>query len=149
MKRPLANNAGMSLLEVTFAMGILATALSLLFGSLISITVISRLNEERAVASTEVASVLEEMRDMRLVDLLQHAPEPPGAPGVEQAVQFECYDGAGTAVALPLNIETDAAGQPVEPLPNLPNPLEVKVTLLWTNEAGQVYESFMTASIGR
>lgn len=150
MKRFISDTAGMSLVEITFAMAILATTLSLLFGSLISITVISRLNEDKAVANTELASVLEDMRSMDLSSLLTYAPEAPGHPGVEQTVLLECFDEDGVGVDLPLAMDLDEqSGQPVGPLPDLPNPLEVKATLLWTNESGHVFQSSVTTSIGR
>jgi len=149
MKRVLSDNSGMSLIEVTFAMGILATTLSLLFGSLISITVIGRINEDKAVANTELASILEEMRGMSLADTLTFAPTIPAHPGVEQTVVVECFNDENTAITLPMALTLDDAGNPVGPLPDLPNPLEVKATLLWTNDSGHVYQSSITTSLGR
>lgn len=149
MKRIISDTAGMSLMEVTFAMGILATTLSLLFGSLINITVVSRLNEERAIANTELASILEDMRGRPLADVLEYAPEIPGHPGVEQTVLMECYNGDGGAVSLPMALSRDEQGALTGPLPDLPNPLEVKVTLLWTTDSGHVFKAEATTSLGR
>lgn len=150
MNKQLPDNAGMSLIEITFAMAILATALSLLFGSLISITVVGRLNEQKALASTELTSTLEDMRGMALQDLLEYVPEVPAYPGVERAITLECFDGDGSSVDLPMELEKDPiTGALAEPLPDLPNPLEVKATLLWKNENGHVFKSFVTTSVGR
>lgn len=150
MTRHPANNAGMTLIEIMFAMGILATTLSLLFGSLISISLVSRLNEEKAVANTALSSTLEELRGMPLKDLLLFTPETPDKPGVERTVTLECYDDDGTAIAIPMDLSIDSvSGALLEPLPDLPNPLEVKVTLLWTNEKGHVFKSYATTSVGR
>lgn len=149
MKRVLTKNSGMSLIEVTFAMGILATTLSLLFGALISITVIGQVNEDKAVANAELSSVVEAMRGMSLAELLTYTPEAPAHPGVEQTVVLECFDGDAAAIALPMALDLDESGKPVGPLPDLPNPVEVKATLLWTNDSGHVYQATITTAIGR
>ena len=150
MTRNPASNAGMSLDEVMFAMGILATTLSLLFGSLISISVVGKLNEEKAVANTALNSTLEELRGKPLKDLLLYAPDTPEKPGVERSVLLECYDADGTAVELPMDLAVDPdSGALLEALPDLPNPLEVKATLLWTNEKGHVFKSYATTSVSR
>lgn len=150
MTRRTANNAGMSLVEVMFAMGILATTLSLLFGSLISISIVGQLNEEKAVANTALNSTLEELRGKSLKDLLLYVPESPEKPGVERTVLLECYDGDGVAVELPMDLAVDAStGALLEPLPDLPNPLEVKATLLWTTAKGHVFKAYATTSVGR
>jgi type II secretory pathway pseudopilin PulG len=150
MKRNPANNAGMSLVEVMFAMGILATTLSLLFGSLISISVVGKINEEKAVANTALNSTLEELRGKPLKDLLLYAPDTPEKPGVERSVLLECYDGDGAAVELPMDLAVDPdSGALLEALPDLPNPLEVKATLLWTNQKGHVFKAYATTSVSR
>ena len=149
MKRFISENGGMSLIEITFAMGILATALSLLFGALINITVIGRLNEDKAIATTELSTILEEMRGASLAEIVTYTPEVPAHPGVEQVVVLECFDADATALTLPLPLTLDDNGNPVGPLPDLPNPLEVKATLLWTNESGHVFQASTTTSLGR
>lgn len=148
-KHPLSN-AGMTLVEVMFAMAILATTLSLLFGSLISISVVGQLNEEKAVANTALNSTLEELRGKPLKDLLLYVPETPEKPGTERTVQLECYDGDGVAIPLPMDLAVDPnSGALLDALPDLPNPLEVKATLLWTNEKGHVFKAYATTSVGR
>lgn len=149
-KQSLPDNAGLSLIEITFAMGILAVALSLIFGSMISVLVIGRINEERAVANTELSSILESMRGMPLSDLVTYAPEKPAHPGADRTIQLECFDADGASISLPMSLATDPlTGKITGPLPDLPNPVEVKATLLWTRENGQVYKSYITTSIGR
>lgn len=133
--------AGMSLLEVTFAAGIMATALSLLFGSLISISLVGKINEDKTVANTEISSVLESLRGMDYNDLLTFTPETPSSPGIARTVTLECFNADGTALALPLAADAE--------LPDLPNPLEVQVTLLWTNDKGHIFQAHTTTSIGR
>lgn len=149
MTRHPANNEGMSLVEVMFAMAILATTLSLLFGSLISISVVGRLNEEKAVADTAVNSTLEELRGKPLKDLLLFVPETPEKPGAERTILLECYDKDGAAISLPMDLSVDANGVLQEALPDLPNPLEVKATLMWTTQSGHVFKTYATTSVGR
>tara|TARA_R110001592_G_scaffold183220_4_gene426851 strand:- start:1156 stop:1593 length:438 start_codon:yes stop_codon:yes gene_type:complete len=145
MKRNVTAQSGMSLLEVTFAAGIMATALSLLFGSLISISLLGKLNEDKAVANTELASLLEAIRSLEYNDLLTYTPDAPNAPGVERTVSLACYDADGAAVNLPL-VSNELGEIDVPPLPN---PLEVQVTLLWRNEKGHVFQAHSTTSVGR
>ena len=146
MKRICNSRSGMSLLEVTFAAGIMATALSLLFGSLISISLIGRLNEDKSVANTELASTMEQLRSLEFSDLMTFTPPSPTTPGVEQTLTLEAYLADGTVLALPLT--PDEAGEVAVP-PNLPNPLEVRATLLWRNEKGHIFQAHATTSVGR
>lgn len=135
----LRNSAGFSLLELTFATGILAMTLSLLFGSLLTITIVARLNEERAIAHTHLASALEQVRGMTLEELMVYeAPELAG-PGVRRAISMVCFDVEGQMVELPLIGD--------EEMPDLPNPLEVKASMLWSNDRGHVFEASATVSV--
>lgn len=145
MKRKPTSQSGMSLLEITFAAGIMATALSLLFGSLISISLLGRLNEDKAVANTALASVLEEVRTMEFTDLMTYTPESPAHPGKERVVTLACYTADGSAIELPLAADEEGNVD----IPDLPNPLEVRVSLLWSNEKGHVFQSHATTSVGR
>lgn len=128
---------GMTLLEVAFAAGILAMALSLLFGALISITLVARLNEDQTVANTELASVLEKVGQMPLDKLVVYAPPALTRPGVKRAVTLVCFDRKGAPVNLPLPRVKGQA--PV--IPDLPNPLEVQAIMLWSAPNGHVFQS--------
>ncbi len=146
MKRTCNSQSGMSLLEVTFAAGIMATALSLLFGSLISISLIGRLNEDKSVAHTELASTMEQLRSLDFSDLMTFTPPTPTTPGVEQTLTLEAYFADGTTLALPLT--PNILGEVTVP-ENLPNPLEIRATLLWQNEKGHIFQAHATTSVGR
>ncbi len=146
MPRICNSQSGMSLLEVTFAAGIMATALSLLFGSLISISLIGRLNEDKSVAHTELASTMEQLRSLDFADLMTFTPQTPTTPGTEQTLSLEAYLADGTVLALPLT--PDQTGEVTVP-PNLPNPLEVRATLLWRNDKGHIFQAHATTSVGR
>jgi len=134
-----AKRAGFSLLELTFASGILAMTLSLLFGSLLTITMVARLSEDQAVANTHLASALERVRGMSLDELMAYEAPELKRPGVRRAISLVCFDVEGKMVELPLTGD--------EEMPELPNPLEVKATLLWSNDRGHVFESSATVSV--
>lgn len=144
MKCVVKSNSGMSLLELTFASGILAMALSLLFGSLISITLVARINEDMAVANIELSNVLETVRTMSLDELKDFEAAPLDEPGVKQAVSLVFYDEFGEQVPLPLS---DDDADKFES-PELPNPLELEATLLWSNAKGHMFRSSATTLVG-
>src|SRR5688572_23384894 len=122
----LKSTAGMSLVEIMLASGVLATALSLLFGSLMSISVIGKISEERVAARVELSSVLEEFSDMKQAsDLLGYTLPTVEGPGVNHTAVVQAYLADGTAVSLP---------SVANPQPTLPNPVEVKVTYTWEDE---------------
>ena len=145
IEQVLRQNAGMTLLEVTFASGVLAMALSLLFGSLISVTLVARLNEERAIANTHLASVLEKVSRMPLEEMVVYEPPAPTSPGVKRAISLVCFDTKGAPVTLPLAGED--GGDPE--IPELPNPLEVQAILMWSAPNGHVFQSSATTLVAR
>jgi len=138
-KKWIASTGGFTLLELTFAAGILAMALSLLFGSLITILVVAQINEDKAIANTHLASVLEQVRNMTVEDLMEFEPPALDRPGVRRAISLVCFDTQGEMVELPLIDDAET--------PDLPNPLEVMATLLWSNEKGHVFESSASISV--
>lgn len=135
----IAQNEGFTLLEITFAAGILAMALSLLFGSLITILVVAQLNEDKALAKTHLASVLEQVRGLTVEELMEYEPPQLDRPGVRRAISLVCFDTEGQTIELPLVGDAEQ--------PELPNPLEIMATLLWRNEKGHVFEASSTISV--
>jgi type II secretory pathway pseudopilin PulG len=125
----LKNNAGMTLVEVMLASGVMATALSLLFGSLMSISVIGRISEERVSARAELGSVMEGLNGKTGAQLLAYVKPTLKGPGTNRAIVVQAYQANGTAVNLPFVGQTP---------PTLPNPVEVKVTYTWTDEKGRI-----------
>lgn len=140
MRKKLTDQAGMTLLEVMFASGVLAMGLSMLFGALISINVVGELSESRAQATAELSGILEELRFMSRNDVLAYVAPELTQPGTYQAVTLETYDAEGTALSLPLDPGIDAE--------DLPVPLEVKATLIWQDESGHVFSVFATTQCG-
>jgi len=136
-----SRKAGMTLLELMVASGMLTLAMSMIFGSLMSISVVGNLSENRVDAVNAVSSVLEQVRQQSYEQILNFTPPELTCPGVRRTVTLECYNSAGTAIPLPLGES--------QSLPSLPNPLEVKATLIWEDESGRVYSKYSTTSVGR
>lgn len=146
--QPGGNEAGMTLLELMFAAGVVAIALSMVFGSLISISVMGEISESRTAAATALSSVVEEMRTMNLEDLLDYTPPAIEGPGEQFVVTVELVlsnDSTLTTeseqlVAVPVADDFDE---------DLPNPLPIRTTLTWQEDTGHVFRTTTTAYLGR
>ncbi len=138
--------AGMTLLEVMIAGGVLTIGFVLLFGSIISISATGSLSEDRATAVAHMSSVLEEVRGLAFNDLLDY--QPPALPGLGAAAEVEAAlvadDGAGgleTLGVLPASLG-DLAAAP-------PNPATVRVTVRWRDRAGRTLTTSAVTMVGR
>lgn len=125
--------SGFSLLELMFAAGIMAMTLSLLFGSVITITLSGKVSENRAVAATHLSSVMEELRGASYNALLSYIPPDHEGAGVGEAIEVRCFDAAGVAVPLP--VDPESLDGP------LPNPLRVECTVEWEGEQGHGFST--------
>lgn len=136
---------GMTLLELMFACGILALALSMIFGSLISITIMNRVNAGSTVAISTLSSVMEELNTLPFDQILSYVPPDLLTPGVQHAVTVELVlPGAGgsdpTTVPIPLPSGFSGA---------IPNPVEIRVTLLWQESSGHTFQLAAATTRGR
>jgi type II secretory pathway pseudopilin PulG len=124
----LPGDAGMTLLELMIAAGITAMALVLMMGSLGSVAHSGASTEERSIAAAHVSTVLEELSEADLEELLAY--EAPALEGLRgETIAVRCVDGSGNEVTLPA---TQAIG-------TVPNPVEVRVTVTWQDSAGHTY----------
>lgn len=139
----MALNAGVTMVELVIASGILAVVLGILFGTLVSINVMGRVAEGRSQASTILAGILEDARSRSFEELLVYNPPPINAPGMDVAVQLEAVLPNGTTVPLPL-----PSGGAVSPA-TLPNPLEIQATLFWTIQEDWVFSLTSATFHGR
>ncbi|GEM_PF-523218 len=130
--RSFGEEAGVTLLELALAAGILATGFSMLFGSLLAIITVSQTTEDREIAAMNLETVMEEMRQLSFQELLSYAPPELGGPGEVEVVEVSCLTEDGGAVGLPISYEYFS--QPLEQV--FPNPLEVQVTLRWISQRG-------------
>lgn len=129
MRKKLRNESGVTLLELMFASGILAIGLAMLFGSMMSITTVGQAAEQRQVANTCLSRVMEELRGSTGEQLFDYVPPPIHGLSDTSGIIVECFDGDGNPVVLPLAGEVDSD--------ELPNPLEVRVTVVWVDTQGR------------
>ncbi|MDQ1257073.1 MAG: Type secretion system protein, partial [Candidatus Hydrogenedentes bacterium] len=102
MKRQVKGEAGFTLLELLFAAGVLAIGLSMLFGSVMSVSAVGRLAEDRQLALMHVSAILEEMRLMPFSILMTY--EPPEFCGLtNEMIEIVCYDSSGGEIPLPID----------------------------------------------
>jgi type II secretory pathway pseudopilin PulG len=141
------SNEGMTLLEVTFAAGVLATALAMLFGALLNMRVIGQVSSDRSVALANLASVMEDLRGSSYDDLINYTQPTVHGPGVSNAVLLECFDADGNGIPLPWEAGDADAAPPGAG--SMPNPITVKATFAWTDERGRIFSVHTATQIGR
>ncbi len=118
---------GMTLLELMFAAGILAFVLSMIFTSVITMGANGEIQAQRLQAESVVNEVLDQISRTDKSQILTFQPDVPNLPGTNANIQIEVIGSTGP-IQLPVN------GQNV----NLPDPLEVRVTLTWETTRGYV-----------
>jgi len=130
MARRLKEERGVTLVELMFACSIMAVALSLLFGSMVTISLANRVTEGRGIASTQVSGVMEELRGSPAT-LLSYVPPPLVGAGSMEAIEVRCYDADGGTIVLPVDVDTfDGL---------LPNPVQVECTATWLDEKSRQF----------
>lgn len=128
---------GMTLIEVMMAVAVLAFSFSVVYGSLISMYMLGRTNEDRVQAVTAVSSLLEEIQAMDMTALADYSTPKINLPGVEHWVTAE--------VVVPSELSGEEPDIVTLPLTDtsvgsLPNPAEVRVTLFWKDKDGRLYK---------
>jgi len=122
------HNEGMTLLELMFAAGVTAMVLSLLFGSLVSVSVAGGVTANRGAAAAHLSSVMEELKTLSFNDLLIYQPPDFADLGPTEVIQVKCYYSDGTSIALPVDPATITTP--------LPNPLPVQCIVQWQDARG-------------
>jgi len=125
----LTERAGVTLLELAIASGILATALVLLLGGILSISEAHSLTSDRASASLALEGVIEEIHGLTYEELLAYQPAAPRTLGGMATITISCVDAAGEALSTPINVA--GLAQP------LPNPVEVRIVAQWRDDRGR------------
>jgi type II secretory pathway pseudopilin PulG len=131
LSKALNNESGVTLIELMFAVGIMAMALAFIFGSLIDVAKASDLTQSRSVAVTHVATVMEEVQSLGYDALLAYQPPQLRGLGYSETIQVQCIKADGTAIQLPVS-----AASLTQPLPN---PLQVECTVGWRDEKGHSF----------
>ncbi|MCP4639895.1 MAG: hypothetical protein GY851_05660 [bacterium] len=134
MKRPIhraltSSSAGLTLLEIMIATGILTIALVMSLGSVISISTASDSTADQAVAMATVASVLEQIQTLSFDEVMAYYPGASSELGATTAISLVCYDTTGTPVSMPCNPEDAGV--------SFPNPMEAQVTVVWRDLGGR------------
>jgi type II secretory pathway pseudopilin PulG len=135
------NNAGMTLIELVFAAGVLAVAISTMVGALLTLTVMGDVAEGRTQATTALAGVMDRTRAAG-PSILTEAPAPLVIDGKTMAISMEIINTSGTNIEVPIALDADGN------LPTLPDPLEVMVTIMWEDNRGRVYTTRSATILG-
>ena len=141
-KRLRRKDAGMTLIELVFAAGVLSVALSTMVGALMTLTVMGDVAEGRTQAMTALASVMERTRAAG-PEILTQTPVPVEVDGKTMAIMLEIIGPNGETMDVPVSLDADGN------MPPLPNPLEVQVTIMWEDKRGRVYSTRSTTILGR
>ena len=141
MKYLRRNEAGMTLIELVFAAGVLAVAFSTMVGALMTLTVMGDVAEGRTRAMTGLASVTERVRAAG-AQSLSETPEPIVIDEQIMAVKMEVISANGENMEVPIALDDNGN------LPELPDPLEVEVTVMWEDKRGRVYSTRTAMILG-
>jgi len=135
---------GMTLIEVMLAISVLAFSFSVVYGSLITMYVLGRTNEDRVLAVTAATSLLEEVQAMDMSSLSNFkASNYLTLPGEEHWVTADVIipdDDGPSAVPLPLESMK---------VTDLPNPVEVRLSVNWVDKDGRAYQYSVSTMKGR
>lgn len=118
---------GLTLIEVMIAAGILAVAMVMALGSLVSIATTTSLSEDRATAAAVVSSVIEQMRATPSINIRNF--EPNEVVGGRIGVEAWVVTPNGDEIALPA--ESDV------PTQNFILPIQVRVRASWVDVGGR------------
>ncbi|HOQ89694.1 MAG TPA: prepilin-type N-terminal cleavage/methylation domain-containing protein [Candidatus Hydrogenedentes bacterium] len=130
---PTERNAGFTLLELMFAVGVLASALAILFGSLVTMYTMGEINEGRAKASNHLASILDHIRYLPLRDALTLNVPLYRENSIEMAAELQVRDAGGNLIDLPVV-------DPVATMALLPqDAVEFRCRVVWQDSRGHIY----------
>jgi len=125
---PFGKTSGMALVEVMFALGILAVTLTFLVGTLVSFNRLATVTEQRERAAVRMSSYLEGLRHSPPADIAAAKYQPVLAPENGEVWQVQCQTADGNY--LPVPIDTSTLSSP------LTDPLAVRVTLTRKDASG-------------
>lgn len=145
-KKRLQSDSGVTLLEISFAMGILVVAISMLFGAIINNHRSSNTINSRSAATAALRSISELVRSLDINQLIVMDAGVWEIDGVEYSVTIELEDDDGVLQEVPLDVADADTGQNKkldDVLNDFPNPIQVKITLAWvmdqmTDQNGEI-----------
>lgn len=127
-KKMARSEAGIILLELMIAAGVMLGAVVLIIGSLLSVWDVIIISEQRASTYSEVSTVLEELRSLTFDEILQYDPELLNSTANIEEVRLAFLDADGVLISLPVQEEIDVDA--------LPNPVEISLTLVQLDRKG-------------
>lgn len=133
------SKAGLTLLELIFAVGVLSIALGIMFSTLINLFSMGQIAEGRTRAAMIMTSVMETVRGMDAETLLVWDPNPIEFEDSNAVVMIEAIGNDGGSVELPA----------ANTLSEFPNPMEVRTTVFWTQTRGRVFSLTASTFVGR
>jgi len=111
----------------------------LVFGALVSIAETNQISQTRTLANAQVSSVLEEVQALGPVELASYQPPPMPGLGAGATVQVVAIAADGSEIALPVS-DTSSV--------QLPDPVEVSVTVAWRDVKGRTMASRASTYVG-
>ena len=133
------NDAGVTLIEIIFAAGIVATALGIMLGSLVTLAVMGDVAEGRARAITAKSGVLEQMRAAGPRNFLLQPLEQVVVDDHVLDVSMQMLTADGDFLDAPLDLEDDGP---------FSDPMELQITVEWEGLRGRRYSIRSSALIG-
>ena len=123
------DSAGLTLIEVMLAVAVVGLGMLLLLGTFPSIHGTAGSSRDAARALYHGMTVLEEIRALPSSIFEQYIPPVMTELGTDEVITVTVVDNAGNEVALPADF--GAIG------PGVPDPVEVRVNIQWTDESGR------------
>mgnify|MGYP001595304131 FL=1 len=120
---------GFTLVEVVVTTAILSGVFVALIGGFINISEMNSICEDRTQATAQLANTLEALRGLPIEKLLTYEPANMSDLGATASVSLVCITGEGGSEALPTN--------DTKIVERLPDPFEVRVTVLWRDARGR------------
>ena len=141
--------AGVTLMELMLASGIIAVTMTAMFGAAMTVTTLGKANVERMSATTASASLLEEISRLDVSQLEDYTLPQVDLPGAWNAVivtaMWETPDGGRSGMYLALNVdgeEYDQQEMDYEQLIPDDAEVEVNVQIYWREDNGRFYHIF-------
>lgn len=120
---------GLTLLELMFAVGLLTFVLSSMFTSVVYLGANREIETERLQAESIANEILDQISRLDRTQLLTfNAPEPEYMVGRNMTIQVVAIGSDGSEISIPVVGNSSSI--------NLPNLVEVQVTITWTTARG-------------
>lgn len=133
---------GFTLVELMIAAGITLTAIVLAMGALVNIADTTKRSADKASARMNLSSISESIRNMTLNELVDFQAANQGSLGAQESILLQCTLTDGRIIDIPL---TEEGLQETD----FPNPLQVDVTVTWTDANGRVNTQQATMMVRR